>query len=201
MPLDATRLRHELEIHQIELSVQDEELRRTQQELEASRERYFELYHYAPVGYCTIDEQGRILEANLRASTLLGTSLDALEWHPLVQFVLAEDQATFLHKQQLAFAGLTRESFEVNLRRVNGDTLTVWVVLAARMDDARGQEKVGLVALSDMTLAKKAERERQELQSQLFHTQKIESIGALTSTLAHDFNNLLTGIMGNLSLL
>jgi PAS domain-containing protein len=65
---------HELQVHQIELEMQNEELSRAQAELDAARARYFDLYDLAPVGYFTISEQGLILEANLMASTLLSVS-------------------------------------------------------------------------------------------------------------------------------
>jgi PAS domain-containing protein len=64
-------LQHELQVHQIELEMQNEELRRSQKDLEASRARYFELYNLAPVGYLTINEKGRILEANLTFATMI----------------------------------------------------------------------------------------------------------------------------------
>ena len=54
---------HDLRVHQIELEMQNEELRRTKEELEASRARYFDLYDLAPVGYCTLSEEGIILGA------------------------------------------------------------------------------------------------------------------------------------------
>lgn len=63
---------HELRVHQIELDLQNEELRRAQQELEASQERYFDLYNLAPVGYFTLNDKSLILEANLGLPVVLG---------------------------------------------------------------------------------------------------------------------------------
>ena len=69
---ETQRLIQELEVHQIELEMQNEELRRTQEELEFSRNKYVELYDFAPVGYFTFDLRGLILEVNLTGAHLLG---------------------------------------------------------------------------------------------------------------------------------
>jgi len=101
-PDSARRALHELRVHQIELEMQNEELRRTQQELEASRERYFDLYDLAPVGYFTLSEQGLILEANLTAAKLFGVARSVLVKQPLSRFILPEDQDNhYRHRKAL----------------------------------------------------------------------------------------------------
>src|SRR5271163_1396245 len=89
---ESRTLLHDLRVHQIELEMQNEELRRTQEELETSRARYFDLYDLAPVGYFTVSDKGLILEANFTAATLFGVPRGALVKQPLTRFIVPEDQ-------------------------------------------------------------------------------------------------------------
>jgi len=87
---------HELQIHQVELEMQNEEMTRTQQELDKSRSRYKELYDLAPVGYVTLDKLGLIHEANITATTLLNVSRAALIGK-YIQSFMDQESADALH--------------------------------------------------------------------------------------------------------
>jgi PAS domain-containing protein len=96
------RTLHELRVHQIELQMQNEELRRAQAELDGARARYFDLYDRASVGYATISEKGLILETNLNAATMLGVARGALIRQSFSRFILKEDQDRLLPASQTA---------------------------------------------------------------------------------------------------
>ena len=88
----ARRLVHELEVHQIELEMQNAELKRAREEIELSRNKYTELYDFAPVGYFTFDTRGLILEVNLAGAQLLGTGRRLLANKPFISFVASADE-------------------------------------------------------------------------------------------------------------
>jgi diguanylate cyclase (GGDEF)-like protein/PAS domain S-box-containing protein len=114
------RLVHELRVHQIELEMQNEELRRAQEELEAARDRYVDLYDFAPNGYLTIGESGLIREANLTAATMLGLERRKLLRMPFSQVVATEYQNTyFLHRRQV-LETKGRHTCELRLVRADG---------------------------------------------------------------------------------
>jgi PAS domain-containing protein len=81
---------HELQVHQVEVDLQDEELRRSRLELEASLNRQVQLYDFAPMGYVTLDANTALLELNLMAATLLGSERDSLRGRSLEDFLTKE---------------------------------------------------------------------------------------------------------------
>ncbi len=197
-PEEARRALHELRVHQIELEMQNEELRRTQEELEASRARYFDLYDLAPVGYFTLSEQGSILEANLTAARLLGVARATLVEQPLSRFILPGDQDIhYRHRKQLLETAAP-QSWELRLLRK--DAAPFWArVEATTAQDADGAT-VWRVVVSDITERKLEEEEKAKLEAQNRQLQKAEGLARMAGAIAHHFNNHLTAVTGNLEL-
>jgi len=189
---------HELQVHQIELEMQNEELRRTQEELDVSRARYFDLYDLAPVGYFTLSEQGLILEANLTAAKLFGVPRGTLVKQPLSRFILPGDQDIhYRHRKQLLETGAP-QSWELRLLRQ--DAAPFWArVEATSAQDADGVS-VWRAVVSDISESKRTEEERAKLEAQNRLLQKAEGLGRMAGAIAHHFNNHLTAVMGNLEL-
>jgi len=119
-PEDKERQFHELRVHQIELEMQNEELRRAHEELYVSQSRYFDLYDLAPTGYITIDELGKVLEANLAAATMLGVERTCLLKKQLSQFIVPEDQGVYFHRRKLLHDNCELQNWEMRLKRVDG---------------------------------------------------------------------------------
>ncbi len=121
------RVLHELQVHQIELELQNEELRASQTELDAARSRYFDLYDLAPIGYLTVGEDGLIVEVNLAAAALLGASRRHLVRQPLSQFIDHGDQPTYYLLRRQLLNGDLQSACDVRLRRLGAPE--VWIHL------------------------------------------------------------------------
>jgi PAS domain S-box-containing protein len=164
----ARQILHELRVHQIELEMQNEELRRTQAELDAARARYFDLYDLASVGYFTLSDQGLILEANHMAASLLGVAKSALVKQPIFRFILPEDQDIYyLHRTQLfethsASSEQAGEPQACELRMVKSDGTAFLAHLAATAAQDADGEPVCRVVLNDITERKRGEAALQE---------------------------------------
>ena len=154
-PEETQRTLHELRVHQIELEMQNEELRQAQAELAAARTRYFDLYNLAPVGYLTVSEPGVIQETNLTAANLLGVVRSALVHRPLSQFILKEDQDIYYQLRQQIFATGTPQAGE--LRMVTKDGSPFWARLQGTLALDEGVPPVARLVLSDITERKQAE--------------------------------------------
>ena len=195
LPEEARRLLHELQVHQIELEMQNEELRRSQGELEASRARYFDLFDLAPVGYFTLSEKGLILEANITGAGLLGVERRDVMKQPLSHFILPEDQDIYYRHRKRLMETRSPQAFELRLVKEAGGPFWVRVEATVAQDGESGLP-VCRAVVSDITERKRTEEEKLELERRLLHAQKLESLGVMAGGIAHDFNNILAGIMG-----
>ena len=158
--LEASALLHELRVHQIELEMQNEELRRAQEELGDSRAKYFELFDLAPVGYVTLDDNGTIREANLTAAGLLGAERERLAGKPLGTFIFAEDQDLLYRCHKLAAEG----EHQVCEPRLAAAGEPRWIRLEETLIEAESDEDVIFsVAMSDVTAQKLGEEARARL--------------------------------------
>ena len=119
---EVQKLLHELQVHQVELEMQNEELRRSRDELEASHERYFHLFDLAPVGYFTLAEMGRTLEANLTGARLLGVSRSDLLDRPFTRFIHPEDQDVYYHHRRVVVNAGSQATCELRMVRADGST-------------------------------------------------------------------------------
>ena len=138
------KILHELCVHQLELEMQNEELRQSKVALHASQNRYFELYDLAPVGYCTISEQGMILEGNLAAADMLGMGRNLLARQPFSRFILKADQDIYYrYRQQLLENG---EPQACELRMIKKDRTAFWGHLAiSSAQDTYGNPELRIV--------------------------------------------------------
>jgi diguanylate cyclase (GGDEF)-like protein/PAS domain S-box-containing protein len=123
--LDMQGLAHELGTHQIELEMQNAELRRAQEEIEASRSRYADLYDFAPTSYLTLDKNGLILEINLSGAGLLGVDRQHLINKPFFVFVVEDDRDTFRAHIRETLKRETRQTGEIRIRGRDGSVLSV----------------------------------------------------------------------------
>jgi len=146
--------------HQLELETQNDELRWTMEELDASRARFQDFYNYAPVGYVTVTELGLIVEANLTLGLLLGEPHAELIDRPISRHFLKEDQEIFHHftKQLVA----TGEAQSCELRMLKRNNLVFWTQLAgtAAQDDG---VPVWRLVVSDITARKTKEFQLQQV--------------------------------------
>jgi two-component system, cell cycle sensor histidine kinase and response regulator CckA len=191
---NVSRLYHELEVHRVELEMQNEELRVRRNELESSLEKYADLYDFAPTGYFTLDAVGIIRECNLAGAALLGEPRSLIAGRGFRPFVSPASRDAFDDFVRAAWAdGATKVVCEIAC------ITTAREARHARLDGivcGAGSARTLRLSASDITDRVRADEERNRLSKELAQARRMEAVGRLAGGVAHDLNNLLTPIMG-----
>jgi len=175
---------HELQVHQEELEAQNEELRETQQLLEASRDRYADLYDFAPIGYTTLDEKGHIREINLTGATILGRERSRLLGTLFSVAVAKDDLSAFHSHLRRCQQASGPETTELTLA-VHGHNPVPVQLYSVPIPDLIGQTTMYRTAITDITARKQAEKVLR-----LAHDQLEDRVRERTAELAGAVANL-----------
>lgn len=158
---DPLKLIHELQVHQIELEMQNEELKQARAEIEASLEKYSDLYDFAPAGYFTLTGEGIIREVNLAGAALLGEDRSHLINRRFDIFVSDKTQPTFFTFLQKVCMGNIKETCEVSLYHGKDNPRYIYIegtLVAA----GKGQRQLCRMSVLDITKRKLAEEALRE---------------------------------------
>ena len=201
---DYQGLVHELQVHQIELEMQNEELRMAQGQLGESLAKYSDLYDFAPVGYVTLNREGLILEANLTFAAQLGIERGRLIDTPLLLYAAAPDRGKLRSHLDQVFKTNERRACELRLQRPSGPQRYVQLD-SIRMQKVDGAE-LCRTSVTDISLRKEAEGELSKVHDEL--EKRVEERTAQLSEnekkfrkLSQEFQTLLNAISDTLILL
>ena len=154
--IDNLALVHELQVHQIELEMQNEELKRARLEAEDALMKYSDLYDFAPIGLFTIDVHGLIQELNLAGAALLGKERSKLLHVPFWLFVVPKYRSSFDDFCRKAFETCVKQTCELELIGTEG--VAIYVRIEGTVaEDLPQSERMCRIAVIDITERKKAE--------------------------------------------
>ncbi|WP_210394693.1 sensor histidine kinase [Motiliproteus sediminis] len=197
-PHEQTDLLHELQVHQIELMMQNDELQRAQQELMASRNHYVQLFNQTPIGYALINQRGEVNEVN-------DTLRRLLQWtggHPAVQFFVEllhpDERDVFRARFRALFKQPEGKHLDIALQSADGSPIPVRMN-ACRFSSSSGYPKLDheqqlLLSIVDMSKQRQLENEiARRAETAMFENKKMATIGQLVDQFTHDVCSVMSG--------
>lgn len=165
---ESRRLVHELQVHQVELELQNQELRQSRAALEEARDQYRDLYDRAPIGYLTLDEKGLIRQANLTAARMLSSDRSRLQGQSLYSFVEQEQRGALLRRLKGVAETSTELSLEVEIVMSDGGRLPAQLAIATLHGGSEATPARGFRAvIVDISRLKAAENQLQKANERL----------------------------------
>lgn len=176
---DRSKLLHELQVHQIELELQNEELRASEQSLMEVRDFFWDLYEFAPVGYLTLNSKGLVQEINLTACRMLGVDKTTVIGKPLARLFHSEDVGIFHQKFHQVFLTEDRLSCEIRFNKTDGEIMFA-LLECNSMINSKGERLLAKMIMTDITLRKLAEAllEKQSKITEAMHELAVNVLAA-----------------------
>ncbi|MGD2096250.1 MAG: PAS domain S-box protein [Desulfobacterales bacterium] len=171
-----------------------------QKALRESEERYRSVVENSSDGIVILSKDFKILYANEVFAEIIGCPRSKIEGHAIKKYLEPSGYIEVETYFQAIQKGVSANSVPICKLLRNGSEERSVMITANRFRDSTEKEKI-VSQISDITDQLQAEKEKQHLEAQLMHAQKMEAIGTLAGGIAHDFNNILMGIQGYLSLM
>lgn len=194
---DLSTIIHDLRVYQIELELQNEELRNTQKKLEETRNNYIDLYNKAPNGYLTLSSNGQIIQANQTFINMIGVESSTIILKSFADLITEDDRAEFLGRFNAFFKNPIDKSFESKLIRKNSSAIFVSITgrsVFITNENVHDNHPQLLLSIIDISKMKEDESKLLEAKEKAEESDRLKT--AFLQNMSHEIRTPLNGIIG-----